>query len=129
MIQSKFIFDEIISLCKEINHPKSSILILGFSFKEDCNDYRNTKVLNLYNYFSKCCLNIEVFDPLVDIESIRKDYNINITNEIPKKTYDIVIHAVSHKAFNSINIDNLRKSKSIIYDVKGTLKGKIDGRL
>ena len=127
----KFIFDEIITLCnkKEINHIKSSILILGFSFKEDCNDYRNTKVLNLYNYFSKCCLNIEVFDPLVDIESIKKDYNINITNEIPKKTYDIVIHAVSHKAFNSINIDNLRKSESIIYDVKGTLKGKIDGRL
>lgn len=128
---SKFIFNEIIRLLKlkEIEVENSKTLILGFTFKENCNDFRNTKVLDIYNYFKDRNLKVEIYDPVVDKISVKKEYNIDIMESIPDTKYDAVLLAVSHENFKSFNIDDFLKPKSVIYDAKGFLNIKVDGRL
>jgi UDP-N-acetyl-D-galactosamine dehydrogenase len=84
---SKFIFDEVIKIMdsKNIDIGKSNLLILGFTFKENCNDYRNTKVLDLYKYLINYKINVEIFDPLVESEAVKKDLNISILSTLPQK--------------------------------------------
>lgn len=128
---SKFIFKEIIRLLKlrEIEVDNSRTLILGFTFKENCNDFRNTKVLDIYNLFKNRNLKVEIYDPVVDKIAVKKEYNIDIIKSLPSKKYDAILLAVSHDNFKSININDLLKPKSVIYDAKGFLNVKVDGRL
>lgn len=112
----------------------AKILILGVSFKENCPDIRNTKVIDIYNTLKEYTPNITVYDPWVDAENVYKNYNIKpITSDIKKleHKYDAVILAVAHNQFNSVNIRNfLCHNNGIVYDVKGFIdKDKIDGRL
>ncbi len=128
---SKFIFKEIIRLLKlrEIEVENSRTLILCFTFKENCNDFRNTKVLDIYNLFKDRNLKVEIYDPVVDKIAVKKEYNIDIIKSLPSKKYDAILLAVSHDNFKSININDLLKPKSVIYDAKGFLNVKVDGRL
>ena len=110
------------------------ILILGITFKENCPDIRNTKVIDIYHTLKEYTNNITVCDPLASKEDVLKNYNISIINHVSNlqtHNYDAVIFSVSHNEFNEIDIRNLLKNKNgIIYDVKGVLpKTIIDGRL
>lgn len=108
----------------------SSILILGVTFKENCPDLRNTKVVDIYHTLSEYTSNIVVYDPWVDTERFRKEYGFEVTGKLPEGKFDTVILAVAHKSFLELNIHSLLNENSVVYDVKGILpRDLIDARL
>lgn len=115
---------------KNIHVINSNILILGFTFKEDCPDFRNTKVIDIYDELSKFEMNIDIHDPWVDQQNVQKEYNVEVMNAlIHNKTYDAVILAVSHQNFLELDVKSLTPN-GVIFDVKGILPmDVIDSRL
>ncbi len=108
----------------------AQILILGITFKENCPDIRNTKVVDIYHTLQEYTNNITVFDPWADKTSVKQAYNIDITNALDERRYDVIILAVAHKEFLSLDIKSHLKENSVVYDVKGVLdRGLIDERL
>lgn len=109
----------------------ADILILGITFKENCPDIRNTKIIDIYTSLEEYTRNITVFDPFADKESIQRAYGIDIVNELPQeKKYSAVILAVAHNQFKDLNIKDLIVDNGVVYDVKGMLERDIvDGRL
>ena len=109
------------------------ILILGFTFKENCPDIRNTKVVDIYNTLHEYTRNITILDPWVNTNHARAEYDIEVTNQLPeseKHTYDAVILAVAHNEFKSLDIRTLAPQPAVVYDVKGVLpRNIIDARL
>lgn len=117
-------------LKKGIQVIGSQILILGFTFKENCPDVRNTKVIDIYKALKEFNVNITVFDPWANPEIAKQEYGIDITNELVQDKYDAAILAVAHKKFENFDVQFLLKDKHIIFDVKAFLdKSIIDGRL
>ena len=112
----------------------ANILILGITFKENCPDIRNTKIVDIYHTLKEYTNNITVFDPWADEENVKRHYNIDITTsemlELEGK-YDAVILAVAHKEFADVNVRKfLKTDNGVVYDVKGLLsRSLIDGRL
>ena len=104
-------------------------LILGFTFKENCSDIRNTKVIDIYNELKNFGLTVDVFDPLVNSDEIQQEYKINTIENLGK--YDCVILAVEHSNFNNIDFSSLLLDEnSVLFDVKSFIKNiKVDGRL
>jgi UDP-N-acetyl-D-galactosamine dehydrogenase len=114
---------------KDIKVLNSKVLILGFTFKEDCPDIRNTRVVDIYNELRNFDINIDVYDPWVNTQEVKHEYNIEVLNSFSKVNYAAVILAVAHKKFLDINIRSLTPN-GVIYDVKGFLpKNIIDARL
>lgn len=108
----------------------AKILILGFTFKENCADIRNTKVVDIYNTLSEYTDNITIFDTWADAKQVSEEYNLTITSQQPIEKYDAIILAVAHKDFESLDIKAIQKQNSVVYDVKGVLpKNIIDARL
>ena len=108
----------------------SNILILGFTFKENCPDVRNTKVIDIYEALKGYNLNITVYDPWANPDIVKHEYGIEVTNEFPEEKFDSVVLAVAHQQFAGINIEGLSKTRSVVFDVKGFLpKKSVDGRL
>ena len=124
---AKWIAEQIIlqMLKKNIKTKNSKILILGFTFKEDCPDIRNTKVIDIIKNLMKYQSIIEVVDPIANSKETKKGYNINLIDEIPKKVkYDVILCAVAHKQFKGIKKkewSNLLKDNGIIFDLKGII--------
>lgn len=112
----------------------SNILILGFTFKENCPDVRNTKVVDIYTTLYEYTNNITVFDPWADVDHVRKEYGTDISNNadsVLKCKYDAVILAVAHNEFKELDVRSLLSCENgVVYDVKGILdRNVIDGRL
>lgn len=109
----------------------AKILILGITFKENCPDIRNTKVVDIYHTLSEYTNNITIFDPWANKENVNKAYGIDITNVMPSENdFDVIILAVSHKDFLKLDLRSSLNKNGIIYDVKGVLdRNIIDGRL
>lgn len=108
----------------------SHILILGFTFKENCPDVRNTKVIDIVRTLNEYDLKIIIYDPWANPEVAKHEYGIEITNQLPEDRYDAAILAVAHKEFYNIDINGLLKDNHIIFDVKSFLPEEvIDGRL
>ena len=120
---------------KGIMVKDANILILGITFKENCPDVRNTKVVDIYQTLLEYSNNIKVYDPWANPEIVKKHYNIHIQQDLPQvedTKYDAVILAVSHKEFLNMDIRSLLKNKEtgVVYDVKGVLPTDIiDARL
>ena len=109
----------------------AKVLILGITFKENCPDIRNTKVVDIYHTLKEYTDNIIICDPWVDADLVKKEYGIEVINHLPEnESFDLAILAVSHNDFSNINIKSLMKENSVIYDVKGFLdRNIVDGRL
>lgn len=108
----------------------SNILILGFTFKENCPDVRNTKVIDIYEALMGYNLNITVYDPWANPDIVKHEYGIEVINELPEEKFDSVVLAVAHQLFTGIDIESLSKTRSVVFDVKGFLpKESVDGRL
>ena len=117
-------------LKKGIQVLNSNILILGFTFKENCPDVRNTKVIDIYNALQEYNLNITIYDSWANAQIANREYNIVLKNELPDQKYDAVILAVAHKDFTNIGVCSLMKENAVLYDVKGILASHlVDGRL
>lgn len=108
----------------------AKILILGVTFKENCPDIRNTKVVDIYTTLSEFTNNIVIYDPWASPDAVKGEYGIDIVNALPSEKSDVVVLAVAHKEFENLNILSLVEDRHVIYDVKGYLdRDIIDGRL
>ena len=108
----------------------AKILILGITFKENCPDIRNTKIVDIYHTLKEYTNNITIYDPWANVEHVKCEYGIDICNELPKEKFDAVILGVAHLQFTDLNVKKLIVEGGVIYDVKGILDRKIvDGRL
>ena len=109
----------------------AKILILGITFKENCPDIRNTKVVDIYHTLSEYTNNITIFDPWANKENVNRAYGLDITNVMPTENdFDVILLAVSHKDFLKLDLRSSLNKNGIIYDVKGVLdRNIIDGRL
>ena len=113
-----------------IQELKNKILILGFAFKENCNDFRNTKVMDIYRELSKNKCVVNIYDPYVNKLEVYETYKIKILENLIANYYDSIIISVPHQAFVEMGIDKIKsfaKKKSIIFDLKSIFpKNKID---
>lgn len=117
-------------LKKGIQVLNSEILILGFTFKENCPDVRNTKVIDIYKALKEYNLNITVYDPWANPAIVEREYGIKVLNELPKQKFDTCVAAVAHKKFEGLDVCGLLKEKHVVFDVKCTLdRNIVDGRL
>lgn len=118
---------------KGIRIKDSKILILGVTFKENCSDIRNTKVVDIYNTLAEYTNDIIVYDKYADYARLLAQYNVSITKDwksVENERFDAVILAVAHNEFIGIDVRQLLKQGGIVYDVKGVLpKEIIDARL
>ena len=128
----EYVANETIKLMlkKGIQVLGSDILIMGFTFKENCPDVRNTKVIDIYRSLQEYNVNITVYDPWANAEIAKREYGVDIINKLPIQKFDAVIMAVAHREFNDLDIAKLCNEQHVIFDVKGILdKDVIDGRL
>lgn len=108
----------------------SKVLILGFTFKENCPDVRNTKVIDIYRALEDYHIALTVCDPLADPAIAKREYGIDVSNEWPSEMFDAVILAVAHQQFENMDVLSLLKEKHVIFDVKGMLdRDIVDARL
>lgn len=118
-------------LIKKDNYVKgANILILGYTFKENCPDVRNTKVFDIIKALKEYDTNITIYDCWAKPEEVKREYNLDLTNELPTEKFDAIVLAVAHKEFLQLDIKKMRKENGIVYDVKGLLcNDLVDGRL
>jgi UDP-N-acetyl-D-galactosamine dehydrogenase len=127
-----FVANKLVKLLIGKDHviSKSNVLILGITFKEDCPDIRNSKVIDIIKELQQFNINVDVFDPHADEHEVSEEYGITLTDKI-NKTYSGIILAVSHKEFLGLDLDLLKSSNSsVIFDTKAFLnRSLIDARL
>lgn len=128
----EYVANEVIKLMlkKGVQVLNSDILILGFTFKENCPDVRNTKVIDIYNALKEYGINVSVYDPWANPKVTKQEYGVDLEKYIFKNTFDAVVLAVAHEEFKALNIINLLKNNNVVFDVKSYLdKNIVDGRL
>lgn len=123
----EFVGNQVIRLMnkKGILVKDANILILGVTFKENCPDIRNTKVLDIYRVLSEYSSHITIFDPWAVAKEVKSEYGLDIVNSLPRSKYDAVVLTVCHREFLGLDIPSLCAEKSVVYDVKGCLSEEI----
>lgn len=106
-----------------------NILILGFTFKENCPDVRNTKVVDIVSALNEYDVNVSIYDPLASSIEVKHEYGLDVENELTKKNFDAVILAVAHNEFKDIDVRSILKPNGVVFDVKGILDIDVDGKL
>jgi UDP-N-acetyl-D-glucosamine/UDP-N-acetyl-D-galactosamine dehydrogenase len=114
---------------KGITVNNATILMLGITFKENCPDVRNTKIIDVINALKEYHVSVTVFDPWANPDEVKEEYNLNMVTQVPNQKFDTIVLGVAHNEFLNLDFDNLRKQNSVLYDVKGVLKIKVDGNL
>lgn len=118
----KFIASDVIKLMaqKKINISTAKVLVLGITFKENCPDIRNSKVIDIIDELSNYAVDVSVYDPLANNEEVQKEYGVNAVSQL-NDDYQAIIVAVSHSEFENIDWNKWKESCCVIYDVKGIL--------
>ncbi len=118
---------------KKIQVEGSKVLVLGLSFKENCPDIRNTKIIDIINELKEYQIEVDIYDPWVDISEAQHEYNVIPIRTLQDSTYDGVILAVAHEEFKDMGADKIRKlgkANHVLYDLKYVLdQSKVDIRL
>lgn len=107
----------------------ANILILGITFKENCPDVRNTKVVDVISALKEYGVNITICDPWASQTEVKHEYGLDIVNKLPDTSFDAVVLAVAHKEFLQLDISSLKTENGVVYDVKGILQKTVDGKL
>jgi UDP-N-acetyl-D-galactosamine dehydrogenase len=118
---------------KRIHVVDANVLIMGLTFKENCPDLRNTRVVDLVQEFESFNCNVDVYDPWINKEEALNEYSIKPINEPVQGKYDAILLAVAHNEFKEMSVEQIRaygKDNHVLYDIKYLLKvGEVDGRL
>jgi UDP-N-acetyl-D-galactosamine dehydrogenase len=115
---------------KEIVLHEAELLLLGVTFKENCPDVRNTKIVDIVHALKEYGINITIYDPWAKPEEVQHEYGLTCYSKLVSESkFDAVILGVAHKEFASLDMKSLTKDSNVIYDVKGFLTGDVDGRL
>lgn len=127
----KYVSSEVIKLMvqKDIKVKGSSILVLGVTFKENCPDVRNTKAVDVIHNLQSYGANVTVYDPWAAPTEVMHEYELKTTDELPEGNFDAVVLTVAHKEFLTLDLNKMLNKDGVLYDVKGILKGIVDGRL
>src|SRR5690554_594853 len=113
---------------KGVSINGAEVLMLGITFKENCPDVRNTKIVDVIAALEDYGVKVKVYDPWANSEEVLHEYNIICDNELPENKFDGIVLGVAHKEFLDLDLSGLKKDVTIIYDVKGVLNDA-DGRL
>jgi UDP-N-acetyl-D-galactosamine dehydrogenase len=127
-----FVANKVVKLMINKGHTikGANVLILGVTFKENCPDVRNTKVVDIYNELTQFGLNVDVYDPWADSEEIQKEYKLKLLPKLNGKKYDAVIVAVAHDDFSKVDFNGLKENNTVIFDTKSILdRSLVDARL
>lgn len=107
----------------------AEILMLGITFKENCPDVRNTKIVDVVKSLCEYGIKVTIYDPWANPEEVRHEYGLDTVNEVPSAKYDAIVLGVAHSEFRGLDINSLKKNNSVVFDVKGILGDSADGRL
>jgi UDP-N-acetyl-D-galactosamine dehydrogenase len=110
-----------------VNHSK--LLMLGITFKENCPDVRNTKIVDVIKSLQDYGIEVSIYDPWANPSEVKHEYGLVTTETIPTDKYDAIVLAVAHNEFLNIDLEQFKNPNSVVYDVKGVLKCSIDGKL
>ena len=128
---AEYVASQIVKLLikKDIQIKKASLLLLGITFKENCPDVRNTKVVDVVKSLSEYGIEVTIYDPWAKPSEVQHEYNLVTTQHLPNTTFDAIVLAVAHSAFLDLDFDKLKNENAVVYDVKGVLKSNVDGKL
>ncbi|MFE3871995.1 nucleotide sugar dehydrogenase [Flavobacterium sp. ZS1P70] len=107
----------------------ATLLMLGITFKENCPDVRNTKIVDVIAALTDYGITVTIYDPLADTAAVKNEYNLVTLNTIPNAKFDAIVLGVAHADFLDLDFSIFKNSNSILYDVKGVLGDAVDGRL
>lgn len=127
----EYVASQVVKLMiKKGNHIKgSTLLMLGITFKENCPDVRNTKIVDVIYSLAEYGIQVDIYDPMANAAEVEKEYGLLMTNSFPDKKYDAVIIGVSHKEFLTLDYDSIKNDNGVLYDIKGILGNRADGKL
>lgn len=114
---------------KGITINGAKLLMLGITFKENCPDVRNTKIVDVIAALKDYGIDITIYDPWANPAEVAHEYQLDTIKELPSTKYDAIVLGVAHKEFLSLPLDDLRNANSVLYDVKGILEKNVDGKL
>ncbi len=128
---SEYVASQIVKLMlkKDLAVKKSKLLLLGITFKENCPDVRNTKVVDVVKSLTDYGIYVTIYDPWAKKDEVQNEYNLEIINTLPNETFDAIVLAVAHSEFLNLDFEKLKNKNAIIYDVKSVLKITVDGKL
>ena len=127
----EYIASQIVKLMikKGVSVNGATVLMLGITFKENCPDVRNTKIVDVITVLADYGMAVTIYDPLADPKAVFHEYKL-VTNQIvPDQKFDAIVLGVAHREFLELDFSQLQNPNSILYDVKGVLGDKVDGRL
>ncbi len=127
----QYVASEVVKLMlqNDIKVKGAEVLILGITFKENCPDVRNTKVVDVIKNLKEYGVNITIYDPLANPKEVNHEYGLETTKSLPKKKFDTIVLAVAHREFLSEDLGKLKTENAVVYDVKGVLGSKCDKKL
>jgi UDP-N-acetyl-D-galactosamine dehydrogenase len=114
---------------KGITVNGASLLMLGITFKENCPDVRNTKIVDVIAALADYGISITTYDPWANPADVKHEYGLETSTTLPTQKFDAIVLGVAHKEFVELDLQSLQNGNSIIYDVKGVLNGTVDGKL
>lgn len=130
---ASFIASKVVKLMiqKNIKFEGAKALVLGITFKENCPDIRNSKVIDMIQDLQEFGLKVDIYDPWVNRDEVKSHFNLKLLSDLPESAdYDSVILAVGHREFLNLDLNNLKKNPSVVFDIKGILDRKlVDARL
>ncbi|MFC4633297.1 nucleotide sugar dehydrogenase [Dokdonia ponticola] len=126
-----YVASEVVKLMlqNDIKVNGAQVLVLGITFKENCPDVRNTKVVDVIRDLKEYGVEVTVFDPWVSPEDVKHEYGLEAITTAPDSNFDAIVHAVAHSKFLDLDLTSFKKENAIIYDVKGVLKTAVNGKL
>ncbi|MFD1094256.1 nucleotide sugar dehydrogenase [Salegentibacter chungangensis] len=126
----KYVASEVIKLMlqNDLKVKGADILVLGITFKENCPDVRNTKVVDVVRELQSYGTNITIYDPLAKPEEVKHEYGLQTTDQLPKQNFDAIVLTVAHEEFLTMDLEQFKMEKAVVYDVKGVLES-VNGKL
>lgn len=128
-----FVADKVVKLMIQKDHKikGSRALIMGVTFKENCPDVRNTRVVDIYHELASFGLDVDIYDPWADVDEVKSEYNLDVLNDLDETViYDAVIIAVAHNEFLKFDYKRIKRNNGVVFDTKGCLdRSLVDARL
>ncbi|MFN4762614.1 nucleotide sugar dehydrogenase [Gillisia sp. Q332] len=127
----QYVASEVVKLMlqNDLKVKNANILVLGITFKENCPDVRNTKVVDVIKNLKEYGTNVTIYDPLANPAEVKHEYGLETFKTMPNEKFDAVVLAVSHKEFLELDLDKFKNGSTVVYDVKGVLGDKCDKKL
>jgi UDP-N-acetyl-D-galactosamine dehydrogenase len=126
-----YVASEVVKLMiqKDVKVKEAKILVLGITFKENCPDVRNTKSVDVIHNLKDFGADITIYDPWASPREVKDEYNLKTLSEMPKNKFDAIVLTVAHHEFLTLNLRDSLNDNGVVYDVKGVLDFKVNGKL